>query len=90
MALARAKCAAALPSSSAHSPRDKQRDDGARAAAIAQLGERQTEDLKVPGSIPGLGILCGRVFRVMSYFSRNQKLKVMTGTEIRIRYSLAG
>ena len=28
-------------------------------AAIAQLGERQTEDLKVPGSIPGLGI-CAR------------------------------
>ena len=27
-------------------------------AAIAQLGERQTEDLKVPGSIPGLGIPC--------------------------------
>ena len=26
-------------------------------AAIAQLGERQTEDLKVRGSIPGLGIL---------------------------------
>ena len=25
-------------------------------AAIAQLGERQTEDLKVPGSIPGPGI----------------------------------
>ena len=25
------------------------------AAAIAQLGERQTEDLKVPGSIPGGG-----------------------------------
>ena len=25
------------------------------AAAIAQLGKRQTEDLKVPGSIPGLG-----------------------------------
>ena len=24
-------------------------------AAIAQLGERRTEDLKVPGSIPGLG-----------------------------------
>ena len=24
-------------------------------AKIAQLGERQTEDLKVPGSIPGLG-----------------------------------
>ena len=26
------------------------------AAAIAQLGERQTEDLKVPGSIPGRGM----------------------------------
>jgi hypothetical protein len=26
-------------------------------AAIAQLGERQTEDLKDPGSIPGLGTL---------------------------------
>ena len=25
-------------------------------AAIAQLGERQTEDLKVPGSIPGGGM----------------------------------
>ena len=25
-------------------------------AEIAQLGERQTEDLKVPGSIPGVGI----------------------------------
>ena len=25
-------------------------------AAIAQLGERQTEDLKVPSSIPGFGI----------------------------------
>lgn len=24
-------------------------------ASIAQLGERQTEDLKVPGSIPGRG-----------------------------------
>ena len=24
-------------------------------AAIAQLGERQTEDLEVPGSIPGFG-----------------------------------
>ena len=29
--------------------------DGDAIAAIAQLGERQTEDLKVPGSIPGLG-----------------------------------
>ena len=30
----------------------------ASSAAIAQLGERQTEDLKVPGSIPGLGKVC--------------------------------
>jgi hypothetical protein len=29
-------------------------------AAIAQLGERQTEDLKVPSSIPGLGIAFGK------------------------------
>ena len=27
-------------------------------ASIAQLGERQTEDLKVPGSIPGRGSFC--------------------------------
>ena len=26
-------------------------------ANLAQLGERQTEDLKVPGSIPGVGKL---------------------------------
>ena len=31
-------------------------------AAIAQLGERQTEDLKVPGSIPGLGTLWGSAY----------------------------
>ena len=35
-------------------------------AAIAQLGERQTEDLKVPGSIPGLGIFDFYVPLVMS------------------------
>ena len=29
---------------------------GVSFADIAQLGERQTEDLKVPGSIPGVGI----------------------------------
>ena len=32
-----------------------------RIAAIAQLGERQTEDLKVPGSLPGLGKCCAEV-----------------------------
>ena len=29
-----------------------------RSSAIAQLGERQTEDLEVPGSIPGRGDFC--------------------------------
>ena len=33
-------------------------------AAIAQLGERQTEDLKVPGSIPGLGTFASCVSHV--------------------------
>jgi|SaaInl59LU_5_DNA_1037362.scaffolds.fasta_scaffold26383_1 hypothetical protein len=36
-------------------------------AAIAQLGERQTEDLKVPGSIPGLGRL---------HFARARKVRM--------------
>lgn len=31
-------------------------------ASIAQLGERKTEDLEVPGSIPGLGIVFRRTF----------------------------
>ncbi len=30
-------------------------------ASVAQLGERQTEDLKVPGSIPGGGIRIAQV-----------------------------
>ena len=33
-------------------------------AAIAQLGERQTEDLKVPGSIPGGGKLFFFLFKL--------------------------
>ena len=35
-------------------------------AAIAQLGERRTEDLKVPGSIPGLGIALDSWFSLAS------------------------
>ena len=38
-------------------PGNKSKVSQVSEAAIAQLGERQTEDLKVPGSIPGLGIL---------------------------------
>ena len=34
----------------------------AKWAALAQLGERQTEDLKVPGSIPGGGTFWFTVF----------------------------
>ena len=38
-------------------------------AEIAQLGERQTEDLKVPGSIPGFGIKFYIFFRkIMPFF----------------------
>ena len=33
-------------------------------AEIVQMGERQTEDLKVPGSIPGFGRTC-----FLNYFS---------------------
>ena len=42
---------------SSDSARSKGGANTSAGAAIAQLGERQTEDLKVPGSIPGLGIL---------------------------------
>ena len=35
-------------------------------AVIAQLGERQTEDLKVPGSIPGRGIIFSFLFLIFS------------------------
>ena len=49
-------------------------------ASIAQLGERQTEDLKVPGSIPG-----GGTFLFLCFFTkpdfRNMKdyMTTMTG-----------
>ena len=36
---------------------------GEQHAAIAQLGERTTEDRKVPGSIPG----CGTSFSLFSF-----------------------
>jgi hypothetical protein len=51
-------------------------NDGLSLAAIAQLGERQTEDLKVPGSIPGLGIyfldisgICARLLHDLLIFA---------------------
>ena len=36
-----------------------------RQAALAQLGERQTEDLKVPGSIPGGGMFLDNPLRAL-------------------------
>ena len=53
---------------------------GYQLAAIAQLGERQTEDLKVPGSIPGGGIFLRKKF-VLFLVVRNKELiqTVMTG-----------
>ena len=46
-------------------------------ADIAQLGERQTEDLKVPGSIPGVGsvVILLQVF----YFFRPLRCVSFTG-----------
>ena len=44
------------------------------AAAIAQLGERQTEDLKVPGSIPGLGT--GKTARAAARMRQAAKMSV--------------
>ena len=39
-------------------------------AGIAQLGERQTEDLEVPGSIPGHGIFSLRLELLLSAGSK--------------------
>ena len=43
-------------------------------AAIAQLGERQTEDLKVPGSIPGLGIFVSPANMLHFCLSKERRL----------------
>ena len=48
---------------------------GCPTAAIAQLGERQTEDLTVPGSIPGLGMFAGG--RVLHAVRGNKFLHVV-------------
>ena len=44
-------------------------------AAIAQLGERQTEDLEVPGSIPGRGIFSLRLFELRLTEQYKQKIR---------------
>ena len=48
-------------------------------AAIAQLGERQTEDLKVPGSIPGGGTFLAYDF-ILFLVVRNKEEVVITMT----------
>ena len=40
---------------------------GWRTAVVAQLGERQTEDLKVPDSISGGGIFCTYFFIYLGF-----------------------
>ena len=60
-------------------------------AAIAQLGERQAEDLKVPGSIPCLGkrtaLLCGaHAYEIKTYIfvSFNVETYIYVSFEIKI------
>ena len=43
-------------------------------AAIAQLGERQTEDLKVPGSIPGGGTVTALVAQSVEHGSNKPRV----------------
>ena len=52
---------------------------GFRRAVIAQLGERQTEDLKVPGSIPGRGIVFVffKMFLIYTMFTVSYVLKLL-------------
>ena len=49
-----------------------------REAWVAQLGERQTEDLKVPGSIPGLG----KLFDVSSNVVNNLNFVLITNYQL--------
>ena len=49
-------------------------------AAVAQLGERQTEDLKVPGSIPGLGIFSHYFLHILSVSNRKNILLLFSCT----------
>ena len=49
-------------------------------AAIAQLGERQTEDLKVPGSIPGGGTFLSKHFILFLVLTNKEETPTtMTG-----------
>ena len=52
-------------------------------AAIAQLGERQTEDLEVPGSIPGLGIFRHSIW--LACTRKHMKLAAAGSKKFRVR-----
>nr|CCA23048.1 AlNc14C178G8158 [Albugo laibachii Nc14] len=54
-------------------------------ASVAQLGERQTEDLKVPGSIPGRGKLSqvGLLIFYQRLMQLSQRLTEQTSAVIR-------
>ena len=52
-------------------------------AGIAQLGERQTEDLKVPGSIPGHGRYFFQMHRNASKFVTAKSVTSHTGNRTR-------
>jgi hypothetical protein len=61
-------------------------------ASIAQLGERQTEDLKVPGSIPGggnflfLNLVTVRVgVRVRGRIGVRVRVRARIGVRVRVR-----
>ena len=45
-----------------------------KVAALAQLGERQTEDLKVPGSIPGGGTVTALVAQLVEHGSNKPRV----------------
>ena len=61
----------------------------ARRAAIAQLGERETEDLEVLGSIPSCGIVTfvsiyARARSVMDHWNSTQRLHWSSGYDARL------
>ena len=49
-------------------------------AQVAQLGERQTEDLNVPGSSPGLGIYFTVIVVLLEKKSWHLELKISNPT----------
>ena len=55
-------------------------------AVIAQLGERQTEDLKVPGSIPGRGIFFQKFRFIILELIQHYNSELIKKTRLFSRY----